>query len=163
MKIIGIVGWKNSGKTSLVKKLIRYFSSKNLVVGTIKHAHHGFDIDNEGTDSFIHRKAGAQEILISSSKRWAKIEERANLTELSLQVLIKKIDRSDIVIIEGFKKDNHKKIEVYRKNQKQFKPLYGKLKNVIAIVTNEDLNTNLPTFKFEDIIKIGDFILSQDI
>ena len=75
MIIIGIVGWKNSGKTTLVKNLIKYFTKKKYVVGSIKHAHHNFDIDKMGTDSFIHRKSGASEVLISSNKRFAKIEE----------------------------------------------------------------------------------------
>ena len=84
MIVIGIVGWKNSGKTRLIREMIDYFNTKKLIVGTIKHAHHNFNIDKIGTDSFIHRKAGAQEVLISSSKRWAKIDERIKLKELSL-------------------------------------------------------------------------------
>ena len=104
MKIIGIVGWKNSGKTTLMKQIIRYLVSKNFVVGTIKHAHYNFDIDKERTDSFIHRNAGAQEVLISSSEKWAKIDERKTLIELSLDDLLKKIERSDIVLDEGFKR-----------------------------------------------------------
>ena len=87
MKICGIVGWKNSGKTRLMQGLIKYFSSKNLFVGTIKHAHRNFEIDHEGSDSFLHRKAGANEVIISSSKRWAKIDERAKSDELSLEML----------------------------------------------------------------------------
>ena len=75
MLVIGIVGWKNSGKTRLMQKMIKYFSKKNFIVATIKHAHHNFDIDHKGTDSYLHRKSGANEIIISSSRRWAKIEE----------------------------------------------------------------------------------------
>ena len=129
MKVIGIVGWKNSGKTRLMQGIIKYFSSKNLLVGTIKHAHCNFEIDREGTDSFLHRKAGADEVIISSSKRWAKIDERIKLDELSLENLIKKIERADIVLVEGFKKENHKKIEVIRENNLKNDPLFNSLKN----------------------------------
>ena len=162
MKIIGIVGWKNSGKTRLMQGMIKYFSSKNLLVGTIKHAHCNFEIDHEGTDSFLHRKAGAEEVIISSSKRWAKIDERAKSDELSLENLIKKIERADIVLVEGFKKENHKKIEVIREKNSKNEPLFNSLNNVIAIVSDKKQNTNLPIFDFNDFEKIGEFILSID-
>ena len=163
MKVIGIVGWKNSGKTRLMQGLIKYFSSKNLFVGTIKHAHRNFEIDHEGSDSFLHRKAGANEVIISSSKRWAKIDERKKLNELSLENLIKKIERADIILVEGFKGENHKKIEVIRENNLKNDPLFSSLKNVIAIVSDKKQNTNLPIFDFNDFEKIGEFILSLDL
>ena len=162
MKVIGIVGWKNSGKTRLMQGLIKYFSSKNLFVGTIKHAHCDFEIDHEGSDSFLHRKAGANEVVISSSKRWAKIDERVNLNELSLENLIKKIERADIILVEGFKGENHKKIEVIRENNSKINPLFNSLKNVIAIVSDKKQNTDLPTFDSDNFEKIGEFILSLD-
>ena len=125
MIVIGIIGWKNSGKTRLMQGIIKYFSSKNLIVGTIKHAHSNFEIDHEGTDSFLHRKAGAHEVIISSSKRWAKIDERIKLNELSLEKLINKIERADIVLVEGFKNENHKKIEVIRETESKNEPLFN--------------------------------------
>ena len=163
MIVIGIVGWKNSGKTRLVQELIKYFVTKKLKVGTIKHAHHNFDIDKQDTDSFLHRKAGAQEVLISSAKRWAKIEERNNFDELSLDELINKIEKSDIILVEGYKKENHKKIEVIRKIDPYQKPLFSHVKNIIAVVSNEKIDTNLPVFKDNDFNTIGKFILSQKI
>tara|TARA_Y100000590_G_C15403040_1_gene894602 strand:- start:99 stop:590 length:492 start_codon:yes stop_codon:yes gene_type:complete len=159
MIIIGIVGWKNSGKTRLMQGLIKYFSKKNFKVATIKHAHHNFDIDKEGTDSFLHRKSGAQEVLISSSKRWAKIDERNELKEMKLSSLIKKIERADIVFVEGFKNENHNKIEVLRKSNLNKKSLNKSLKNVIGIVSDEKIKTKLPIFKSKDFKKIYDFIL----
>ena len=162
MKVIGIVGWKNSGKTTLMKEIIKYLVSKNFVVGTIKHAHHNFDIDKEGTDSFIHRKSGAQEVLISSSKKWAKIDERKKLKELSLNDLLKKIERSDIVLVEGFKKENHKKIEIIRNIDQNKKPLFNSLSNIIAVVTNYDFNLKIPIFKENDYEAIGNYIISLD-
>ena len=159
MIIIGIVGWKNSGKTRLMQGLIKYFSKKNFKVASIKHAHHNFDIDREGTDSFLHRKSGAQEVLISSSKRWAKIDERNELKEMKLSNLIKKIERADIVFVEGFKNENHNKIEILRKGNLNKKPLYKSLKNVIGIVSDEKIKTKLPIFKSKDYKKIYDLIL----
>ena len=163
MIVIGIVGWKSSGKTRLMQEMVKYFSSKNLVVGTIKHAHHNFDIDHEGTDSFYHRKAGAKEVIISSSVRWVKIDERMELKELNLKDLISKIERADIVLVEGFKNENHKKIEVIRKIDPYQKPLFSHVKNIIAVVSNEKIDTNLPVFKDNDFNTIGKFILSQKI
>jgi len=163
MIVIGIVGWKNSGKTRLIKELIKYFSSKKYKVATIKHAHHNFEIDKVGTDSFAHRKAGANEILISSSKRWAKINEISYRNELKLNDLLTKIENSEIVLVEGFKKENHKKIEVVRTSETKKKPLYSSLKNVIALVSNEKLNINIPIFKDSEFEKIANFIISIKI
>ena len=163
MIVIGIVGWKNSGKTRLIKELIKYFSSKKYKVATIKHAHHNFEIDKVGTDSFAHRKSGASEVLISSSKRWAKINEISNRNELKLNDLLQKIENSEIVLVEGFKKENHKKIEVVRTSETKKKPLYSSLKNVIALVSNEKLNINIPIFKDSEFEKIANFIISIKI
>ena len=160
MIVVGIVGLKNSGKTRLMQKMINFFSNKKITVGTIKHAHHNFEIDKEGTDSYIHRKSGAREILISSSKRWAKIEERIDMKELNLNELLNKIERSDIVLVEGFKYENHKKIEVFRSTKLNKKPLFQSLNNVVAIVSNEKVKTNLPIFADDDYQNIGKFILS---
>ena len=160
MIVIGIVGCKNSGKTRLIKELIKYFSSKKYKVATIKHAHHNFEIDKVGTDSFVHRKSGASEVLISSSKRWAKINEISNRNELKLNDLLQKIENSEIVLVEGFKKENHKKIEVVRTSETKKKPLYSSLKNVIALVSNEKLNINIPIFKDSEFEKIAKFIIS---
>ena len=106
MKIFGIVGWKNSGKTFFARKLIQYFVNLNYSVASIKHAHHDFDIDKPGTDSFLHRAAGATQVVISSSNRWAKIEELKNSKEKKLGELLKEIHSCDIVVVEGFKKES---------------------------------------------------------
>ena len=159
MLVIGIVGWKNSGKTRLMQKMIKYFSKKNFIVATIKHAYHNFDIDHKGTDSYLHRKSGANEIIISSSRRWAKIEEIKNRRELSLKNLVKEIKNADIVLVEGYKNENNKKIEVIRNKNK--KNLYQSLNNVIAVVCNKDLKIDIPVFKDTEYKKIGDFILSN--
>ena len=155
----GIVGWKNSGKTYLVQRLIEWFSKKNLVVASIKHAHHDFDIDKPGTDSYLHRQAGSQQIIVSSSKRWTKIVELKHKSEKKLNELLKELDSPDIVIIEGFKNASHPKIEIIKKNSKNY--LFLKIKNVFGVVSDSKINTNLPQFKRKEIEKIAEFILTK--
>tara|TARA_B100001142_G_scaffold191567_1_gene190620 strand:+ start:833 stop:1336 length:504 start_codon:yes stop_codon:yes gene_type:complete len=138
--ILGLAGWSGSGKTTLIKNLLPKLKKINISVSTIKHAHEGFDIDKPGKDSFIHRESGAQEVLISSSKRFALMSNYKN-TESSLRELIAKLTPVDLVLVEGWKKETIKKIEVYRKEIN--KPLLAlKDKNIIAIATN-DKNINI--------------------
>ena len=133
--ILGLAGWSGSGKTTLIKNLLPKLKKINISVSTIKHAHEGFDIDKPGKDSFIHRESGAQEVLISSSKRFALMSNYTN-KEISLTELITKLTPVDLVIVEGWKKENIKKIEVYRKEVN--KPLLAlNDKNIIAIATND--------------------------
>ena len=105
MKIIGIVGWKNSGKTFFASRIIKKLKSKNLNVASIKHAHHEFDVDQKNTDSYIHRQSGSSQVIISSSRRWVKMTEISNSKEKSLNELINELSPADIVIVEGYKND----------------------------------------------------------
>ena len=155
----GIVGWKNSGKTFFAQRLIEYFSKKNLVVASIKHAHHDFDIDKQGTDSYLHRQAGSQQIIVSSSKRWVKIVELQGSSEKKLYELLKELDSPDIVIIEGFKDSSHPKIEIVKEDSDNY--LFLKLKNIIGVVCDKQINTILPQFKRTEIDKIAEFILHK--
>ena len=146
--ILGLAGWSGSGKTTLIKNLLPKLKKINISVSTIKHAHEGFDIDKPGKDSFIHREAGAQEVLISSSKRFALMANYIN-KESSLSELISKLTPVDLVLVEGWKKENIKKIEVYRKEIN--KPLLAlNDKNIIAIATN-DKNININNVMLLDI------------
>ena len=119
MKVFGITGWKNSGKTHLMERLVAEFKSRSLSVSTIKNAHHGFDVDQPGKDSFRHRQAGAQEVLIASEKRWVLMHENTDELQPSLTDLIKKLSKVDLVLVEGFKQEKHPKIEVVRKMRDQ--------------------------------------------
>lgn len=112
--VIGIVGWKNSGKTTLVEKLLRELTARGLRVSTIKHAHHGFDIDHPGKDSYRHRAAGAGEVLIASAQRWALLHETRNKGEPELVELLAHLQPCDLVLTEGFKHGPQRKIEVRR-------------------------------------------------
>ncbi len=159
MKLVGIVGWKNSGKTYFVSQIIRILKSKNIRVASIKHAHHDFDIDHENTDSYIHRASGSSQVIVSSSKRWAKITELNNSDEKTLNELISELSDTDIVIIEGFKNENHPKLEVIKKGNNNF--LFNEISNIQAIITDEKINTDLKQFKKNEINNIVNFILKE--
>ena len=159
MLICGIVGWKNSGKTYLAQKLINYFNAKNFKVASIKHAHHEFEIDKPDTDSYLHRKAGSQEILVSSSKRWVKIVELRDSQERKLNNLLNELDSPDIVIVEGFKNEPYQKIEIIKEDSNNY--LFTKLENIIGIVSDKKIDTLIPQFKREDIESIAEHILNQ--
>ena len=157
-KIIGITGLKDVGKTYYASLIIKSLVKKGYQVGSIKHAHHDFDIDKPGTDSFKHREAGSNQVIISSSKRWAKITENNNENEKSLDELIQHFHNIDIVVVEGFKKDNHPKIEILGKDLKNRNK---ETKNVIAIVSNELIDNITPVFKENDIEKLVAFIIKK--
>ena len=158
IKVIGVVGWKDVGKTFFATEIIKLLVSKKFKVGSIKHAHHDFDIDQDGTDSFKHRNAGSNQVIISSSKRWAKIIENNNKKEKNLDQLIKEFQEIDIVIVEGFKKENHPKIEIIAKNSTI---INSELKNVIAFVSDEMFDSNIPVFKKNDIESLVEFIIKK--
>ena len=161
MKICGIVGWKNSGKTFFAQKLISYFATQKFNVASIKHAHHDFDIDKPGTDSFLHRQAGSQQIIISSSKRWAKITELNKSKEKTLYELIDEFNNPDIVIVEGFKNEKHSKIEIINDNSDPSTYLFPHLKSVIGIVADSKIETSIKQFKKNEIAIIADYILQR--
>ena len=158
MKTIGVIGWKNSGKTTLVSKLVDYFSSLNLKVGVIKHAHHSFDIDHPNTDSYKIRKSGAYKTTIVSNKRLAFIEERADGNEIDLKSIIDMNKDCQILILEGFKKNNDiPKIEVFlKKNKKEY--LYKNIEKVKLLVTDDDKSHPLKVLNHDQIPLIAKFI-----
>jgi molybdopterin-guanine dinucleotide biosynthesis protein B len=114
MRVVGLAGWSGAGKTTLLLKLIPEFQSRGLSVSTLKHAHHAFDIDHPGKDSFEHRRAGAREVLIASARRWALVRELRDEPEPPLADLLRRLSPVDLVVIEGFKASSHAKLEVFR-------------------------------------------------
>ena len=158
MKTIGVIGWKNSGKTTLVSKLVKYFSSLNLKVGVIKHAHHSFDIDHPNTDSYKIRKSGAFKTTIVSNKRLAVIEERAEGNEIDLKSIIDMNKDCQILILEGFKKNNDiPKIEVFlKKNKKEY--LYKNVEKVKLLVTDDDKSHPLKVLSHDQVPLLAKFI-----
>ena len=159
MKIVGLIGWKNSGKTFYMKKIIENLRKKGFSVASIKHAHHEFDIDKPNTDSYIHRKAGSTQVIVSSSKRWVKITELENNKEKKLRDLVNQLSKTDIVIVEGFKKENHPKIEIIKEDSKSY--LFNKISNVVALITDIHVDSNIQQFKKNEIDLIVNFIIND--
>jgi molybdopterin molybdotransferase len=161
MKIFGVVGWKNSGKTGLMERLVRELTGREICVSTLKHAHHVFDVDKKGKDSYRHREAGALEVLLASKKRWALMHELRESPEPALPDLLARLSPCDLVLIEGYKRDSHPKIETSRKATGQ--PLIAFEDDTIIAVASDSIygTLNLPQFDLDDTGAIADFILRQ--
>ncbi|MEC9375830.1 MAG: molybdopterin-guanine dinucleotide biosynthesis protein B [Pseudomonadota bacterium] len=161
MKAIGIIGYKNSGKTRLVIELVREFCNRGLKIATVKHAHHEFDIDQPGKDSYLHRLAGAQEVIISSSRRFAHISEIKD-QEPSLRELLSRLGNIDLVIIEGHKYKNYPKLEIRRHGVEHLK--FSKDdKSIVGIISDYKLIDSLPVLKRDDVKVIADFVLEASM
>ncbi len=160
-KVIGVAGFKNAGKTTLVEKLVTELTRRGRRVATVKHAHHSFDIDHEGRDSFRHRKAGASEVAVVSRYRWAIIHEMGQETEPSLDEILAKLAPCDLVIVEGYKRDTHDKIEV-RNLALDHPKLAGDDPTIVAIAaTGPIAGAPVPVFSREDVTALSDFIERQ--
>lgn len=158
--VVGVAGWKNSGKTTLVERLIAEFTRRGLRVATIKHAHHTFQIDDESTDSARHRRAGAAQVAIVSSARWAIVNELRDAPEPSLQDVLDRFEPCDLILVEGYKREAIPKIEARRREGRAGPPLADEDANVIAIASDhEAAGSALPVFALDDISAIADFIL----
>ena len=156
--MIGLAGWSGSGKTTLLAKLLPVLIARGRTVSTIKHAHHAFDVDQPGKDSHTHRLAGASEVLVSSAKRWALMHELRGEPEPMLRDLVARLSRVDLVIVEGFKTQNHPKLEVHR--SVVGKPLlYPDDPNIVAIASDtRPASTTLPFADLNDIAAIADLV-----
>jgi molybdopterin-guanine dinucleotide biosynthesis protein B len=154
MKVIGLAGWSGAGKTTLLTRVIPYLGERGLRVSVIKHAHHAFDVDVPGKDSWRHREAGATEVLVSSTRRWALMHELRGANEPRLPELLVKLAPVDLVIIEGFKREPHRKIEVHR--AANGKPLlFPDDPGVVGIVTDVAVETTLPVAHLDDVEAIA--------
>jgi molybdopterin-guanine dinucleotide biosynthesis protein B len=157
-RVIGVAGFKNAGKTTLVEKLVTELTGRGYRISTVKHAHHSFDIDHEGRDSFRHRKAGASEVAVVSRHRWAIIHESREDAEPSLQDILSKLEPCDLVIVEGYKRDTHDKIEV-RNLTLQNPELAGDDPTIVAIAANGAVdNAPVPLFDRDDVSALASFI-----
>jgi molybdopterin-guanine dinucleotide biosynthesis adapter protein len=154
MKVIGLAGWSGAGKTTLLSRVIPYLRAEGLRVSVIKHAHHNFDVDVPGKDSWVHRQAGAVEVLVSSAARWALMHELRGASEPLLPELLAKMSRVDLVVVEGFKSEPHRKIEVHR--AANGKPLlFPDDPAISGIATDASIETTLPTAHLDDIAAIA--------
>lgn len=161
MKRLGIVGWKGSGKTTLVVRLLSELSGRGFVVSTLKHAHHSFDIDQPGRDSHAHRAAGAAEVMISSQKRWALMHETGGGREATLDELAAKMHPVDLLLVEGYKRERFDKIEVHR-------PAVGKPllapgdRDIVAVAVDRPLDgVDRLQLDLDDVAGIADFIVGH--
>ncbi|WP_291853407.1 molybdopterin-guanine dinucleotide biosynthesis protein B [Bradyrhizobium sp.] len=162
MKVIGLAGWSGAGKTTLLTRAIPYFLKDGLRVSVIKHAHHAFDVDVPGKDSWRHREAGAAEVLVSSSQRWALMRELRGAAEPRLPELLAKLSRVDLVVVEGFKREPHRKIEVHR--AANGKPLlFPDDPGVVGIVTDTPVETRLATAHLDDVAAVAAMLLRSAV
>ena len=158
MRIIGLAGWSGAGKTTLLVKVIPRLVARGLSVSTIKHAHHAFDIDQPGKDSYEHRMAGATEVLVGSAARWALVHELRGAPEAPLATLLTKLSPVDIVIVEGFKRERHVKLEVHR--AAVGKPLLAPDDPaIVAIASDVSLSARVPVVSLDDIDAIADILV----
>lgn len=157
MKIIGLAGWSGAGKTTLVKRLLPALIARGVTVSTIKHAHHAFDVDVPGKDSWEHRQAGAAQVLVSSANRWALMTEHRGAPEPPLAELLAQLRPVDLVIIEGFKRENHPKIEVHR--AANGKPWLHPDDPRIVAVAADVAQSRLPHAALDDVAAVADLAL----
>ena len=162
MRIFGIIGWSGSGKTTVITKLIPEITARGYKVSTIKHTHHAFDVDKPGKDSYSHRLAGATEVLVGSAKKWALIHEmKKDNEEDNINTLVSRMEKVDLVLVEGFKNLNHSKMEIFRKDLK--KPtLFDNDNSIVALISNSEIpEAGIPRFTPSDIKGIADFIVNH--
>lgn len=157
--VFGITGWKNSGKTQLVTRLVGEFTERGYRVSTVKHAHHNFDIDRPGADSYRHREAGASEVALVSGRRWALMHELRDEDEPPLNAILSRLAPCDLILIEGYKRENHPKIEARRTETRDRGALAPEDPNILAVAADhEQAEETLPVFDLDDIPAMADFI-----
>lgn len=160
MRIYGVTGWKNSGKTGLMERLVAGITARGFSVSTVKHAHHSFDVDHPGRDSYRHRDAGAREVVLASRNRVAVMSELRDAEEPILADLLTRLAPVDLILIEGYKRDTHPKIEAHRRETGQ--PLIAPNDTTIrAVASDEPLDIDRPVFDLDDTDTIIEFILRE--
>jgi len=161
MRLFGLVGWSGSGKTTLVTQLIPELIRRGQRVSTVKHAHHDFDVDQPGKDSYVHRTSGATEVMVASSRRWALMHEHRGAPEPALEALVQQMSPVDLLLVEGFKRHQHPRLEIYRASVG--KPLICREDPAILAVASDapipDLA--LPRLELGDLDAIADFVLAH--
>lgn len=160
MKIYGVTGWKNNGKTGLMERLVTEITGRGFTVSTVKHAHHRFDVDHPGKDSWRHREAGASEVLLASGARIAVMQELRGAPEPPLEELLGRLSPVDLILVEGYKRDSHAKIEAHR--EETGKALIATHDPTIrAVASDVPVEIDRPVFDLDDTAAIADFILAE--
>jgi len=161
MKLFGLAGWSGSGKTTLMKALLPELIGRGITVSTVKHAHHSFDVDQPGKDSYEHRRAGASEVMVASAHRWALMRELRGAAEPSLEALIARMAPVDLLLVEGFKRHPHPKLEVHRPSNGK-KLLCPEDPHIVAVASDLPLDTiAVPRLDLNDTPAIADFIVRR--
>ena len=163
MRIIGLAGWSGSGKTTLITRLVPCLTRRGLKVSTLKHAHHGFDLDQPGKDSFMHREAGASEVVVASARRFAILHELRGEEEWSMPALVRKMAPVDLVLVEGFKRDAFPKVEIHR--AANGKPLiHPEDPYIVAIASDVALpQARVPVIGLDDVEAIADLVTEKAV
>jgi molybdopterin-guanine dinucleotide biosynthesis protein B len=160
-RVLGVAGWSGSGKTTLLTKLIPLLVSRGLRVATLKHAHHAFDVDQPGKDSYEHRRAGASEVIVSSARRWVQMHEIGDGAEATLPELLARVSPCDLVLVEGFKSERHPKIEIYRQSVGKA-PLHPEDKRIVAVASDQPIpGLTIPWVDLNDIPAVADLVLAK--
>jgi len=159
MIVFGIAGWSGSGKTTLIEKLIPEITRRGLSASVIKHAHHGFDLDRPGKDSYRHREAGATQVLMLSGERWVLMHELRGAPEPTLDEQLRLLSPCDVVLIEGFKAAPVPKLEVHRPSSGKM-PLWTENPHIVAVASDADIECPLPLLDLDDVVAIADYILT---
>jgi molybdopterin-guanine dinucleotide biosynthesis protein MobB len=160
MRVYGVTGWKNAGKTGLMERLVAEITGRGFTVSTVKHAHHSFDVDQPGRDSHRHRMAGASEVLLASGQRVALMQELRGAEEPTLASLLARLSPVDLVLIEGYKRERHPKVEAFRAEPGN--DLIAPSDDTIrAVASDIPLELDRPVFDLNDTAAIADFILSE--
>ncbi len=161
MRIIGLAGWNGAGKTTLLCRLLPVLVKRGLRVSTLKHAHHGFDVDQPGKDSWEHRAAGASEVLVASANRWALMHELRGAPEPKLEELLRRLGPADLVLVEGFKHEPHPKLEIYRlANGKA--PLHTDDPSIVAVVSDAPFpEARVPVLGLDEVERIAEVVLAE--
>ncbi|WP_232630485.1 molybdopterin-guanine dinucleotide biosynthesis protein B [Methylobacterium sp. Leaf118] len=161
LKVIGLAGWSGAGKTTLLARLIPLLVGRGVRVATLKHAHHGFDIDHPGKDSHVHREAGAREVIVSSARRWAQIREVADGAEARLPDLLRRLTPEGIALVEGFKREAHPKLEVFRAANGR-PPLHPDDPHIVGIASDVPFpEAAVPVVGLDDVAAIADLVLAR--
>lgn len=160
MKVYGVVGWKNAGKTGLMERLVSEITGRGYSVSTVKHAHHSFDVDHPGKDSHRHRVAGAGQVLLASRNRWALMTELRGVEVPPLEDLLAQLAPCDLVLVEGYKRDAHPKVEAHR-TETGNALIAPEDPTVRAVASDTAISLDRPVFELNDTAAIADFILSE--
>jgi molybdopterin-guanine dinucleotide biosynthesis protein B len=160
-RVLGIAGWSGTGKTTLITKLIPLLAQRGIRVATLKHAHHAFDVDQPGKDSYEHRKAGACEVIVSSARRWVQMHEVGDGSEATLPQLLRRLSPCDLVLVEGFKTERHPKMEVFRAAVGKT-PLHPQDRRIVAIASDQQFpGAGVPVVDINNVAAVGDLVLAR--